>query len=87
MSSSGGMEVRRCSLVVMLAVSVWIFNNSSEAGAVRLFPNNVRARMKLIGREDAFRKFFNGRSPFQYANNTIDDGKRRVPSCSDPLHN
>ncbi|GMH01899.1 hypothetical protein Nepgr_003738 [Nepenthes gracilis] len=87
MSYAGGKGFRRCSLVVMLIVSVWVLN-AGEAGAIRLFTERRGTGMKIIrSREDVFSNFFIGRRQFKYLNSTASYGKRRVPSCPDHLHN
>ncbi|KAJ7943162.1 CLAVATA3/ESR (CLE)-related protein 27 [Quillaja saponaria] len=100
MCFAGGRKLMYLSVVVLLIISVlqmWVFcHSSSQVGAIRIFPANAVARVKLnqanvdkkSKKQDLFHKYFSGRSfgPNR-PQNGFEESKRRVPSCPDPLHN
>ncbi|KAF5207044.1 hypothetical protein FRX31_003369 [Thalictrum thalictroides] len=49
---------------------------------------NNNKKKKNIKEDDMLKKYFNGRNfDFNTTEKGLEDSKRRVPSCPDPLHN
>ncbi|KAK8522452.1 hypothetical protein V6N12_056160 [Hibiscus sabdariffa] len=73
-------------LLVIFVLQIRVFRDC-QAGAIRIFPGNGTEGDDK-GRRDLFQKYFNGGS---FSSNGTDkgfeEGKRRIPSCPDPLHN
>ncbi|GMI70689.1 CLAVATA3/ESR-RELATED 27 [Hibiscus trionum] len=77
-------------LLIILVLQIWVFCDF-QAGAIRIFPGNGMEDENK-GRRDLFQKYFNGYGRSFSFNGTdkgfeLEDGKRRIPSCPDPLHN
>lgn len=100
MKLAGGRKTMFSSLVVMLiifsALHIWVCCDC-KAGASRIFPGHGMAKLKenygssdSRSKDELFRKFFNGgrtASDFNNSGKGLEETKRRVPSCPDPLHN
>ncbi|KAE8663608.1 LOB domain-containing protein 41 [Hibiscus syriacus] len=68
--------------------NIWVFCDR-QAEAIRVFPGNGMEDDNK-GQRDLFQKYyyFNGKSfSFNGTAKGFEDGKRRIPSCPDPLHN
>ncbi|KAK6132057.1 hypothetical protein DH2020_011933 [Rehmannia glutinosa] len=84
------------SLVVLLIISLLV-SSQSKAVAIRIFPRSLVAAEEEAGKNqtEIFKEYFNSRLSDLNStisnngtNNTfLDDYKRRIPSCPDPLHN
>ncbi|KAK8582764.1 hypothetical protein V6N13_069533 [Hibiscus sabdariffa] len=73
-------------LLIIFVLQIWVFCNC-QAEAMRIFPGNGVGNDDN-GRRDLFQKYFNGRSfSFNGTGQGFEEGKRRIPSCPDPLHN
>ncbi|GMI87827.1 CLAVATA3/ESR-RELATED 27 [Hibiscus trionum] len=78
--------MRPCYSCVLVLLLIFVFRDC-QAGAVRIFPGNGMENDNN-GRRDLFHKHFNGRSfSFNGTGKGFEEGKRRIPSCPDPLHN
>ncbi|GAB4828839.1 hypothetical protein Ancab_018499 [Ancistrocladus abbreviatus] len=97
---AGCKEIRFQSLLlVLLLISVL----QPKSGAIRSFPPDAKMKAtQSLSTEDLFEKLFGGkRNQHHFELNTtattarggggggtiLEDSKRRVPSCPDPLHN
>nr|QLJ82594.1 clavata3/endosperm 27 [Panax ginseng] len=89
MSFSGGKRtssIMYSSLVVLLIIPmlhIWAF----KVRAIRILAEEAQTGKDQTQTDDQyiFRKFFN--VTLSHLNNTLQENKRRVPSCPDPLHN
>ncbi|KAF9588579.1 hypothetical protein IFM89_013431 [Coptis chinensis] len=66
--------------VVVVVEEMNVINNNK---------NNKRDKEEIVKKEEMLKKYFNGRSynGFNSTGKGIEESKRRVPSCPDPLHN
>ncbi|OIV90930.1 hypothetical protein TanjilG_16890 [Lupinus angustifolius] len=88
---------------VMVLLLILVYCHCCHVQAIRVFPEeNAVAKVEFSGhriimennkteqKEDLFNKYFTGTRNFGPNNRTqkvINETKRRVPSCPDPLHN
>ncbi|CAO2830013.1 unnamed protein product [Amaranthus hypochondriacus] len=93
---------KKCSLYasfltagVIILVVFMLLSHSLTVSAIRPFPGDFHnaSRNNTINNnynvDDLLAKYFNGRS-YKFMSNSstvLNDSKRRVPSCPDPLHN
>ncbi|GLU04745.1 hypothetical protein SLE2022_218770 [Rubroshorea leprosula] len=84
-------------LWIIFMLQIWVCCEC-RAGAMRILSGN-RMSVKMAPVEsqgmtseeknEMFRKFFNGRRTFDFnrTDKGLEESKRKVPSCPDPLHN
>ncbi|KAJ8774621.1 hypothetical protein K2173_017067 [Erythroxylum novogranatense] len=82
-------------VLVFILLQVWVCRHC-EVGAIRVLSESGKSELKNtnivtenVRKEDIFRDYFKGKG---YSFNKTDekgleDSKRTVPSCPDPLHN
>ncbi|XP_054775865.1 CLAVATA3/ESR (CLE)-related protein 27 [Prosopis cineraria] len=104
MCFAGGKTLLHFSPLLLLLLSllqIWVCCHPSclLVGAIRIFPENVAAKVRLSHTQDDddknhfFQKYyFHGNTSGPTTNNNtthkgFEETKRRVPSCPDPLHN
>ncbi|KAJ8758490.1 hypothetical protein K2173_000211 [Erythroxylum novogranatense] len=81
-------------VLVFFLLQIWVCPDS-KVGAVRMLSENGLPKHKFnsitakeVKKEDIFRKSLIGKDhSFNSTDKGLEDSKRRVPSCPDPLHN